>query len=275
MTEDYQDDAEQIKKENASPIRLPAEGNEKLEEIVEKANSDTELKTIWEIQNVTAVERKGYSDHGPVHVQIVTNIALKIARILFGEGVKPSLLKDFDEFDQEDVEVVIVLAALMHDAGMSIHRDNHEEFSLIVTKDILDRFLDDIYTTEKKTIIRSEILHAIIAHRSKGEPLTVEAGVVRVADALDMEKGRSRITFETGEIDIHSVSAAAVDEVELLKGDERPAQIKIHLNNSAGIFQIDELLKSKLKDSGIEDYLSIEAVVDGETSNQILHEFKL
>jgi metal-dependent HD superfamily phosphatase/phosphodiesterase len=275
MSEVYKNDAEQIKKENDNPIRLPTKENDKRAEIVEKANNDTELNTIWKMQNVTAAQRKGYSDHGPVHVQIVTNIALKIARLIFNDGVEPSLFEDYEGFDQDDVETVIALAALMHDVGMSVHREDHEEFSLVVAKDILDRFLDDFYTEEEKTIIRSEALHAIISHRSDNEPLTVEAGVVRVADALDMEKGRSRIMFESGEVDIHSVSAAAVDEVELQEGDDRPVQIRIHLNNSAGIFQVDELLHSKLKNSKIQDQLSVEAVVDGETEDQILHEFKL
>ena len=44
----------------------------------------------------------------------------------------------------------------------------------------------------------AEALHAIIGHRRRGDPLTIEAGVVRVADALDMEHGRSRVPFEAG-----------------------------------------------------------------------------
>src|ERR687898_808181 len=52
--------------------------------------------------------------------------------------------------------------------------------------------------------------------------LLVEAGVVRVADALDMAQGRSRIPFEAGQIGIHSLSAAAIDEVKIEAGDELP-----------------------------------------------------
>jgi metal-dependent HD superfamily phosphatase/phosphodiesterase len=56
-----------------------------------------------------------------------------------------------------------------------------------------------------------------------GEPLALEAGILRVADALDMAKGRSRIPFEAGSVSMHSLSAAAIDEViDRRRRDERP-----------------------------------------------------
>ena len=64
-------------------------------------------------------------------------------------------------------------------------------------------------------MVAAEALHAIIAHRRRGEPLTLEAGIVRVADALDMAQGRSRVPFEAGRPNIHSLSAAAIDEVRI------------------------------------------------------------
>ena len=98
----------------------------------------------------------------------------------------------------------------------------------------------------------SEVLHTIIAHRKNGIPYTIEAGIVRVADALDMSKGRSRIPYEAGNVNIHSVSAAAIDSVEINESSDKIIQIVITMNNSAGIFQVDELLKSKLKGSKLE-----------------------
>jgi metal-dependent HD superfamily phosphatase/phosphodiesterase len=121
----------------------------------------------------------------------------------------------------------------------------------------------------------SEILHAIIAHRSGGRPLTVEAGVVRVADALDMAKGRSRIPFEAGQINIHSVSAAAIDRVVIGAGEARPIRVSIHLNNSAGIFQLDELLRDKLKGSGLESYVEVIATIEGEAEKRLVTELRL
>ena len=90
------------------------------------------------------------------------------------------------------------------------------------------------YREPERTIVAAEILHAIIGHRRRGEPYTLEAGVVRVADALDMAQGRTRIPIEAGHEGIHSISAAAIDEVRIEAGEERPVRIEIQLNNSAG-----------------------------------------
>ena len=68
-------------------------------------------------------------------------------------------------------------------------------------------------------MIVAEALHAIIGHRRRGEPITIEAGIVRVADALDMAEGRSRVPFESGRPNIHSLSAAAIEEVEIEPGE--------------------------------------------------------
>ena len=75
-----------------------------------------------------------------------------------------------------------------------------------------------VYDARAGAIVRSEILHAIISHRSGGTPMTLEAGVVRIADALDMARGRSRIPFEKGSQSIHSISAAAIESVSIEAG---------------------------------------------------------
>ena len=109
---------------------------------------------------------------------------------------------------------------------------------------------------------------------SGGKPLTLEAGVVRIADALDMAKGRSRIPFSAGSLSIHSVSAAAVDSVSLARGDEKPIRITVELTNSAGLFQLDQLLRNKLNGSGIEQYLEIQATL-GDEEKRLLTDFSL
>ena len=88
---------------------------------------------------------------------------------------------------------------------MAIHRPEHEHFSLILASTHVRRLLEPIYAEPVRTAIVAETLHAIISHRSGGHPLTVEAGAVRVGDALDMAQGRSRIPFEAGQMNIHSV----------------------------------------------------------------------
>ena len=121
-------------------------------------------------------------------------------------------------------------------------------------------------------MIASEILHAIIGHRRRGEPYTVEAGVVRVADALDMAQGRTRLPIEAGQEGIHSISAAAVDEVRIEAGEEKPVRIEIELNNSAGIFQVDDLLATKIRDTPLEGKVEVVAKIDGESEKRLLSE---
>ena len=106
-------------------------------------------------------------------------------------------------------------------------------------------------------MVISEALHAVIGHRRAGDPFTVEAGIVRVADALDMASGRSRIPFETRCPNIHSVSAAAIDTVTIEPGAEKAVEVRIAMNNSSGLFQIDELLATKLRGSGIEEHVEV------------------
>jgi metal-dependent HD superfamily phosphatase/phosphodiesterase len=219
------------------------------------------------------MERLGMTDHGPVHVKIVTNIAVRLLRLLEDAQVAPAVVSHY-ELETEDAEVVVALAALLHDVGMSIHRADHESFSLFVAQDKLRKLLPEIYDARTATIIRSEILHAIIAHRSGGEPLTLEAGVVRVADALDMAKGRSRIPFSSGSLSIHSVSAAAVEGVRLDPGEERAICVTVELSNSAGLFQLDQLLRGKIKGSGLEPHLEVKAEL-GEEEKRLLTDFTL
>ena len=158
------------------------------------------------------------SDHSWVHVQVVLNIALRLLRLLVKGGVEPAMVSDHGMRDR-DAEVVVAAGAMLHDVGMSIHRADHEAFSLFLAARKLERAARRRLRRARAHGRRSpEALHAIIGHRRRGEPYTVEAGVVRVADALDMAQGRSRIPFEAGAVGIHSLSAAAIDEVVISAG---------------------------------------------------------
>lgn len=259
---------------NRVQVRLPARHNPKLAAIVEQVNESDELYALWIATNVNAVERLAMSDHGPVHVQIVANSALRLLRLLIDAGVVPSVVADYD-MEQADAEVVVCLAALLHDVGISIHRDGHEAFSLFIARPILRELLSSSYEGPTLEILISEILHAIIAHRSGGRPLTVEAGVLRIADALDMAQGRSRIPFRAGSVSIHAVSAAAVEAVHIERGEERAVTIRVNMTNSAGVFQVDQLLREKLRGSGLEEHLQVEAHIEGETEKRLVERFRL
>ena len=103
----------------------------------------------------------------------------------------------------------------------------------------------------------------------------MEAGVVRVADALDLAKGRSRVPFETRRPNIHLLSAAAIDEVTIEPGEDRAVSIEIAMNNSAGIFQVDELLATKLRGSGLEEHVEVVARIDSEHEKRLVPVFRI
>ncbi|MBM4237563.1 MAG: HD domain-containing protein [Euryarchaeota archaeon] len=235
---------------------VPYGGNSTLAKVVERLNEDMEVMALWRASNITAIDRMGFNDHGPMHVRIVATIALKMLRLLIGEGSKPNLVEDHS-MRNEDAEVVVVLASALHDIGHAIHRKAHEDMSLFLAQPIIRRLLEGLYPEPGMTLMVVEIMHAMIAHHAEFAPLTLEAGVVRVADALDMEKGRARIPFRAGSVNIHSVSALAIDKVRISKGEERPVKIEIRMNNSAGIYQIDELLRDKIEKSGIRDKITV------------------
>src|SRR6059058_2189055 len=255
-------------------INVPARGNRKLRTLIDRVNKDKRLKAYWHVSNVNAVVRMQINDHSWVHIQIVTNIALKLLRQLTKHGVEPAVVSDYG-FSRDDAEVTVALGALLHCIGMAVHREGHEDFSLFLAEPKIRELLHGLYGEPELTVIASEVLSAITSHRDYGEPLTLEAGIVRVADALDMAKGRSRIPFEHGRVSIHSLSAAAIEDVTIKDGEERPIMIEILMNNSSGIYQVDELLGAKLRGSGLEPYVDVIAHVEGEAEKLLLPSYRL
>ena len=257
----------------AARIGAPTRGNRKLERLLEALNDDPEVRAWWHMTQVQS-ERLGMSDHSWVHMRIVLNIALRLLRLLVKGGVKPAMVTDH-AMKERDAEVVVAAGSLLHDVGMSIHRTDHEAYSLFLAQGALQRLLDGIYEEPARSVVISESLHSIIGHRRRGDPYTLEAGVVRVADGLDLAQGRSRLPIEAGQEGIHSISAAAIDEVRISAGEERPVRVEIEMNNSAGIFQVDELLATKLRGTPLEDRVEVIAEVKGESEKRLLSGFRL
>jgi metal-dependent HD superfamily phosphatase/phosphodiesterase len=251
------------------PLNIPTRHNKKLRAFVDAINADEELAQWWKCANVNVVDRQGMTDHGEVHIRIVANAALKLLRLLAEAGVQSSIERTY-EMTADDAEVVVVAAAALHDVGIAVHRFDHEQFSVPIALSILPRLLGDLYSRAQQVIVQAETMHAIIAHSWEAKCLTIEAGVVKVADALDITQGRSRIPYEAGETSIHTISAAAIDQVHLLKGKETPIRIEIEMSNSAGVFQVDELLKRKLRNSSIAPYVQVVAQIEGETEKRLL-----
>ncbi|HEU0024098.1 MAG TPA: HD domain-containing protein [Thermoleophilaceae bacterium] len=254
-------------------IGAPTRGNRKLEALLAAGNADERLQAWWHMQQVNA-DRLGMSDHSWVHVRIVLNIALRLFRLLTRAGVEPAMVADHG-MGRRDAEVVIAAGCMLHDTGMSIHRTDHETFSLFLAADRLPLLLEDIYDEPARTIVLAEALHAVIGHRRRGDPFTIEAGVVRVADALDMASGRSRVPFETRRPNIHSLSATAIDAVTIDPGEDTAVRIEIAMNNSSGLFQVDELLATKLRGSGIEEHLEVVASIEAEHEKRLVPVFRI
>src|SRR3954462_3305404 len=254
-------------------LRAPARGNRRLQALLDAANGDEQLKAWWLVQQTNA-KRLGMSDHSWVHVQIVLNVALRIFRLLERRGVEPAMVADH-AMSARDSEVVIASACLLHDSGMSIHRTHHEAYSLFLAASKLPELLRASYEEPERSVIVAESLHAIIGHRRRGDPITMEAGVVRVAEALDMEEGRSRVPFEAGRPNIHSLSAAAIDDVRINAGEDPAVRVEIEMNNSAGIFQVDELLATKLRGSGLEEQVEVIAEIESEHEKRLVPVFRI
>ena len=255
-------------------INVPVRGNRKLRALIERVNDDKQLKGWWHVANVNAVARMQINDHSWVHIQIVANIALKLLRQLTKHDVEPAVVRDYG-YAREDAEVVVVCGALTHCVGMAVHRDGHEDFSLFLAEPKLRQMLAGLYEEPDLTVIVSEVLQTITSHRDYGKPLTLEAGIVRVADALDMAEGRSREPFERGSVSIHSLSAAAIESVAITDGEDRPIKIEIVMNNSSGIYQVDGLLKAKLRGSGLEPYVEVIAHIDTEAEKRLVPMYRL
>jgi metal-dependent HD superfamily phosphatase/phosphodiesterase len=255
------------------PFEMPTGDNRMLGLVKARIEENAGLHALWRCSNVTAITRLGISDHGQRHMEIVANNALKMLRLLGEAGVKPSCMRDYG-LSYDDAEVILFLAACLHDIGHAIHREGHAEHSICLAAPLLDDILADAYPVEKATIITSEVLHCIASHHPPVRPLTIEAGVLRVSDALDMAHGRTRLWDDASQNSkIHAVSAKAIESVEMEKGSIKPVLIKIKMSGSAGVFQVDELLRPKLTGSGIESYVRIEARVECE--KQIIDDFIL
>lgn len=248
--------------------------DERLNEVLSFIESDEEINAYLEAQNVNPVARKRYNDHGAKHIEIVRNRALSLYNLLKQGDVHFNGAAD-QGLDEADESVIIALAATIHDIGHIVHRDEHAYHSIPLAADVLDRILPEFYGTADAIRMKGEVLHAILCHHTAEDPLTTEAGVIRVSDALDMERGRSRIPYEEGGRGINTVSSQAIQRVTLEEGDTTPVLVEIEMTNAAGVYQIDNLLKAKLHNSGLEDDIRIVAVNIREDGNQLVERVEL
>ena len=163
-------------------------------QLVQHLFDDAELQELQEYANNVSIKRLGYNDHGPVHMRQVVGNAIKMLNLLHDSGIQTSLEKE-EIGNFEDSMSGVILAGMMHDLGMAIGRQGHEEMSVILAQPIMERALQAVFpdNLHKRVVIKSIATEAIIGHMCSRKIHSTEAGVILIADGCDMTKGRARI----------------------------------------------------------------------------------
>ena len=239
--------------------------------------NDQEIGAIQDYAHMVSIVLLGLNDHGPVHMKTVCRNALKMLSILHSAGIQTSLEKENIGTFADSVAAVM-LAALLHDSGMTIGRKGHELYSGIISYSIIEKVLSKLLPEDddilRRTIIRSIAMEGIIGHMATHPIHSVEAGIILIADGCDMTKGRARIPLEIpskpAEGDIHKYSANSIEAVKIGQGHERPLKIEIHMRAEVGFFQVEEVLIPKIQSSPAKSLLELYAGVEGEELKRYL-----
>lgn len=239
--------------------------------------SDPEIQALQDYANNVSINRIGLNDHGPVHMRIVCKNALRILYLLHEANIKTSLEAEGVGTFADSASAVII-ASMLHDAGMTIGRKDHEIYSGIITFGIITRILEKVLPGEenvfRRTAIRSLAMEGIIGHMGTHPIHSMEAGIILVSDGCDMTKGRARIILEShkdpSEGDIHKYSAFSINKVSIRKGEEKPVRIQVLMEESVGFFQIEGVLLPKMHASTISHHIELYASVQGQSPKRYL-----
>jgi len=236
--------------------------------IVEILIKDREVRYLQDYANTVSIKRLHYNDHGPVHMRTVALNAWTMTALLREAGI-PSSLEEEDCGSWEDSLAAIILAAFLHDCGMSVGREDHEVSSVVLTLPLVSRILNTVYPDdlERQVIIRSLYTECVLGHMASRKIHSLEAGIILIADGCDMEKGRARIPMlmdtESKPGDIHKYSASAIETVTISRGLKKPIRISVDMSESAGFYQIEEVLLRKVDMSPAKGYVELAAKVTG------------
>lgn len=253
---------EVLQRENIRARDLLADESRALE-MYQYLTGSPKVQSYLRSANRMAVSRLGYTDHGVVHAEVASWNALKIFDIL-DDTFRPNVVAE-GIGDTDDARLVVLASTYLHDIGMVVHRNEHYQASINLASPILDAKLMDIYNDPAKaTDILSFILHGIYAHDDDTQCLTLEAGITKLGDGSDLTKGRTKVPFQKGKVDIHSVSALAINNVILEPGDNKPLRITVAMDNPAGVFQVQAVLEKKISTTGLQDNVEIDVLVNGD-----------
>jgi metal-dependent HD superfamily phosphatase/phosphodiesterase len=236
---------------------------------------DEEIQAAQDYANIVSIVRLGYNDHGPVHMRTVALNAIIMLRLLREAGIQTSLEKD-ECGDFEDSLTAVIFAAMLHDLGMGVGRQDHEVHSAYMAYPIMDRLLAHIHpkNIRKRVMIRALALEGISGHMGNRTVHSLEAGVILAADGCDMTKGRSRIPLSLGQSPraghIHQYSANSIDEVRIGSGREKPICIEVLMSSEVGLFQVEEVLLGKISSSTAKPFIELYALMRDEEPKRYL-----
>ncbi|WP_319579138.1 hypothetical protein [uncultured Methanospirillum sp.] len=256
---------EEIRQRSLSIITELVKKQPKAKKAWSLLSRDPDLAVHWECANYITVEKLGMNDHGRVHAIVATASALQILEYLIAADILPDILSS-GMGDIDDAYLIVLTAALCHDIGNEIHRTDHISHSLLLVSPILDRILPQIYDDQDRMArVRTFILGSIYTHHGDPRPLTIEAGAVCIGDATDMTTGRARTAYDQGRVSIHTISALSIDMVLIEQGSDLPVVITIHMSNSAGLFQVQEILGPKIAAGPLTPYIEVRIQCTGES----------
>lgn len=265
-------------------------------EVTKLLIEDEEIAELQNYANHVSIVRLGYNDHGPVHMKTVTRNCIKMMKILHDAQIKTSLEKE-NAGTFYDSLTAVILAAFMHDLGMTVGRQDHELYSSTIALPIIDRILKQVLKDdlERRVVIRSLAMEGIVGHMGAHKIHSLEAGMILIGDGCDMTKGRARIPialFNEAKVgDIHKYSANSIEKVKIYNGLEcsraqeletqgnkfispngevKPICIEVEMSSEVGFFQIEEVLIQKINSSPVRPYISLYAGVTGQEFKKYL-----
>ncbi|MCL6089245.1 MAG: hypothetical protein M1530_03755, partial [Candidatus Marsarchaeota archaeon] len=153
----------------------------------------------------------------------------------------------------------------LHDCGNAVVRERHWEQSVALAQPILERLLSRAYRSPLREKIVLNILEVIHSHDSAVPAYSLEGSIVKLADAMDCEGGRSRLPPAMQNPDRrYGASSQAIDFVHL--GPITPGSllpIWVEMNSKDGLFQLEGNMAPRLDSGVLQKQVVLEAFISG------------
>ena len=164
-----------------------------------------------------ALEQIGYTEHGERHVGLVARIAYNVLKRL--------------GHPERSCELAAI-AGYLHDAGNAVNRDHHAQSGAVMALHLLSEM--GMADEEILTVMGAIGNH----HENAGEPVSVVAAALIMADKSDVHRTRVR-NPEMIKFDVHDRVNYAVEK-SFLNVDEDQKLITLELTIDTAISQVME-----------------------------------